>query len=66
MERAAYDIVRHGDGWELSVDGRPSGQYATREAAFEAAVMPASNAIREGLEVSIHMEGANGLPTQGG
>ncbi len=34
-------------------EGRVTGPYATKIAAFQAAVMPASNAILEGLSVVI-------------
>lgn len=57
MGLAAYRIVPHGDGWGIDHDGRVSGAYATKEAAFEAAIGPASNAIKLGHEVRITIQG---------
>jgi hypothetical protein len=56
MAKAAYKIVRHEDGWAVQHDHDISQAYATREAAFEAAVAPASNAIKTGSAVSIEVE----------
>jgi hypothetical protein len=59
MERAYYSIVRvNGSGhWAIRHDGRLAGDYATKEAAFEAAVAPASDALRQGHAVTISVEG---------
>jgi hypothetical protein len=66
MALASYRIVPHGDGWGIDHDGRIMGSYVTREAAFEAAVAPASNAIKLGREVRITVEGsADGGPALG-
>lgn len=46
------------DGWGVSHDGAISGSYMTKEAAFEAAVGPASNAIKDGHAVQITVEGS--------
>jgi hypothetical protein len=63
---AAYKVVPNRGGWGIDHDGRVLGRYATREAAFEAAVMPASNAIKEGLAVQITVEGGGeGEPSLG-
>jgi hypothetical protein len=59
MERAYYSIVKMtgGSRWAIRHDGKLSGDYATKEAAFEAAVTPASNAIKQGHLVTISVEG---------
>jgi hypothetical protein len=58
MALASYRIIRNGDGWGIDHDGRIAGSYATKEAAFEAAVAPASNAIKLGHEVRITVQGS--------
>jgi hypothetical protein len=58
MKSAAYRIGQDSDGWGVEHDGRVTGTYATRQAAFEATVGPASNAIKLGYEVSITVEGS--------
>jgi hypothetical protein len=58
MKSAAYRIVHSRDGWGVEHDGKVEGSYDTKEAAFEAAVGPASNAIKLGYEVSIMVEGS--------
>jgi hypothetical protein len=58
MKSAAYRIVHSQGGWGVEHDGRIEGAYDTKEAAFEAAVGPASNAIKLGYEVSIMVEGS--------
>ena len=59
MERAYYSIVKMNgcSRWAIRHDGKLSGDYATKEAAFEAAVTPASNAIKQGHPVTISVEG---------
>ena len=54
MGLAQYSVVRidHAS-WAVRHDGNLEGQFATKEAAFEAAVMAASLAMREGHEVQI-------------
>jgi hypothetical protein len=58
MKSVAYRIVHAHDGWGVEHDGKIEGSYDTKEAAFEAAVGPASNAIKLGYEVSIMVEGS--------
>ena len=58
MKSAAYRIVRQPDGWGVEHDGKVASVYDTKEAAFEAAVLPASNAIKLGYAVSIVVEGS--------
>jgi hypothetical protein len=53
MGLAEYMIVTKADGWSVLHDGETRNEYATKEAAFEAAVVAASLAIREGHEVRL-------------
>ena len=54
MGLAQYAVVPIEDPiWAVRHDGKLEGQFATKEAAFEAAVMAASLALREGHEVQI-------------
>jgi hypothetical protein len=53
MGLAEYMIVSKAGGWSVLHDGEARNEYATKEAAFEAAVGAASMAIREGHEVRI-------------
>jgi hypothetical protein len=54
---ASYEVVGSGGVWRVKHDGEPVGRYATKEAAFEAAVAAASAAVREGYEVQISVPG---------
>jgi len=53
MGLAQYAIVPVRNQWGVLHDGDVRNRYATKEAAFEAAVTAASLAIREGHEVHI-------------
>lgn len=53
MGLAEYMIVAQGDEWGVLHDGSIKNRYATKEAAFEAAVAAASLAIREGHAVRL-------------
>jgi hypothetical protein len=53
MGLAQNQIVAQGDEWGILHDGDVKNTYATKEAAFEAAVAAASLAIREGHEVHV-------------
>ena len=53
MGLAQYQIIPQGDEWGILHDGDVKNTYATKEAAFEAAVAAASLAIREGHEVHV-------------
>lgn len=55
MNSASYRIVASKSGYAIEHDGAIEGSYATREAAFEAVVAPASNAIKDGLAVAIEI-----------
>ena len=46
-------IVAKAGGWSVLHDGVANNEYRTKEAAFEAASVAASMAIREGHEVHI-------------
>jgi hypothetical protein len=66
MVEAVYRIVAHNGGWGVLHEGTVSGDYITKEAAFEAAVGPASNAIKNGQAVTITVEGSeSGEPALG-
>jgi hypothetical protein len=36
MPEATYEIIRNGKTWTIDHDGTHEGDYATKEAAFEA------------------------------
>jgi hypothetical protein len=66
MAQAVYKVVAHNGGWGILHDGIVSGDYATKEAALEAVLGPASNAIKIGQAVSIVVEGSeSGEPALG-
>jgi predicted kinase len=53
MGMAAYEIFGTEGEWQVRHDGKAANIYATKEAAFEAAVAAASLALRQGHEVII-------------
>jgi hypothetical protein len=53
MPEATYEIIRNGKTWTIDHDGTHEGDYATKEAAFEAVYAAASNAIKDGYGVKI-------------
>jgi len=57
MGLATYAVIDHNSRWVVLHDGAPEGDFATKEAAFEAAVAAASLAIREGHEVHVSAPG---------
>ena len=59
MGLAQYAIVPLLDQWGVLHDGDVNGQYATKEAAFEAAVSAASLAMRQGHEVHVSVPARN-------
>lgn len=61
---ASYEVVERGRFWMVLHDGKADNEYATKEAAFEAAVGAASVAIREGHEVHISIFGPSRSGTQ--
>ena len=60
MSSASYYIIRHGGGWGVEHDGRTTGPYETKEAAFESTLGAASNAIKLGYAVSVTVAGSRG------
>lgn len=58
MQTESFEIVGREAGWIVSHNGADGMPYVTKEAAFEAAVAAASNAIRAGSDVSIVVQGA--------
>jgi uncharacterized protein DUF2188 len=65
MAIATYNVIPKGASWAVDHDGKASGEYATKEAAFEAIAGVASNAIKDGHEVRIRVPGADGGPSLG-
>lgn len=57
MGMAAYAIEPFQGGWGVKHDGRTAGPYETKEAAYEATVAAASNAMREGHAIEITAPG---------
>lgn len=53
MGLAQYAVVAHEHRWSVLHDGNLEGDFETKEAAFEAAVVAASLAMREGHEVHV-------------
>jgi hypothetical protein len=53
MTTQHFAIVPSNDGWGIELNGELGGDYLTREAAFEAVVGDASNALRNGDKVEI-------------
>jgi hypothetical protein len=53
MATESYEIVETKDGWAIKHGGDLEGAYATKQAAFSAAAGAASNAIKDGLGVTI-------------
>jgi hypothetical protein len=60
MGLAQYAIVPVRGEWGVLHDGDVNGQYATKEAAFEAAVAAASLAMRQGHEVHVSVPAREG------
>src|SRR5262245_32151811 len=59
MGLAQYAIVPLRDQWGVLHDGDVNSEYATKEAAFEAAVSAASLAMRQGHEVHVSVPARN-------
>ena len=53
MGTANYEIIGTEGQWRVRRDGKAENVYATKEAAFEAAVAAASLALRQGHEVKV-------------
>ena len=55
MTDHVYNLIKGPVGWVLFLDGaRVGGVYGTKEAAFEAAMVAASFAVRDGDGVQIN------------
>jgi hypothetical protein len=60
MATIAYRVMRNGDQWTLSRDGKPAGMgYLTQEAAFEAVVGEAGGDLRSGHDIVIQVNAAS-------
>ena len=57
MGIAEYRVVSNGNRWSVLHDGALENDYASKEAAFEAAVAAASLAIKEGHEIRVTVPG---------
>lgn len=53
MGLAEYMIIGKGAAWSVLHDGETNGDYATKGAAFEAAVAAATIAVHQGHEVHL-------------
>ena len=59
MATIDYRVMRDGNQWSLSRDGKPAGMsYLTQEAAFEVAVGEAGGDLRSGHGVVIQVNAA--------
>lgn len=61
MGLANYRIFGAPGDWHVDHDGNAENTYATKEAAFEAAVAAASLALHQGHEVSVTAPGSHGV-----
>ncbi|MCK0207945.1 hypothetical protein MWN33_07845 [Starkeya koreensis] len=61
----SYRLTGREGEWRVETDELAGMAYASKEAAFEAAVAAASNAIRDGFEVIIAVPGADAEPMLG-
>jgi hypothetical protein len=59
MGIASYEIMGGPGEWRVSHDGNATNTYQTKEAAFEAAMVAASLALREGHEVRVFAPAAS-------
>jgi uncharacterized protein (DUF58 family) len=62
MGIASYEVVSSGGVWRVKHDGEPVGSYPSKEAAFEAAIAAAWEAVREGYEVQVLVPGTRTEP----
>jgi hypothetical protein len=60
MGLAAYAVKKVQDGWGVEHDGRIEGSYLSKESAFEAIALAASNSIKDGHEIQITVPGRVG------
>jgi hypothetical protein len=57
MGLASYEVIGDDAEWRVRHDGKAENVYQTKEAAFEAAVVAASLALRQGHEVRVSAPG---------
>lgn len=62
MGFASYAVITTDEGWGVLHNGEVEGAYATKEAAFESAVMAATLAVRSGHEVHVSVPSREGNP----
>lgn len=60
MGLATYAVKRVKDGWGVEHEGQMEGSYLSKESAFEAIAMAASNSIKNGHEIRITVPGREG------
>ena len=60
MASATYKVIPHEGGWGVDHRGKVAGPFASKEAALEAALGPAMNAIKEGYDVNLTVPGSGG------
>ena len=60
MGLARYAVVSGPGDWHVEHDSKVAHTYATKEAAFEAAAVAASLALREGHEIIVTAPGSKG------
>jgi hypothetical protein len=58
MATIAYRVVRDGEQWSVSRNGKPGMGYVSQEAAFEVAVGEAGGDLRSGHDVVIQVAAA--------
>ena len=58
MGLAQYRILGTAGTWTVEHDGKSPNNYATKEAAFEAAVAAASLALRQGRQIILPAPGS--------
>lgn len=66
MGFADYKIFGRPGEWHVEHDGEVANTYDTKESAFEAAVVAASLAMREGHEIIITVPGSDGIRSSTG
>ena len=57
MERAVYTVVPYESAWGIASGTEIAGPYVSKEAALEAALGPAMNAVKLGFDVRIMVPG---------
>jgi hypothetical protein len=60
MGLASYSVKRVEDGWSVEHEGVMEGSYLSKETAFEAIAMAASNSVKDGHEIRITVPGREG------